>query len=148
MSSETETLVLEHDYAAAPERVFDAWTRVDLLGRWFGCAADKLWTLHEWDVRTGGAIHVSLDFDGQPYEVRGAFLVVDPPRRLKYRWSDDETVEVMISPRGSGSHLELLHSFPRSRDARAILAAGWSHSLRQLGRASPPENNQGAPERP
>jgi uncharacterized protein YndB with AHSA1/START domain len=148
MSGKTETLVLERDYAAAPERLFDAWTRADLLGRWFGCAADNLWTAHEWEVRPGGAIHVSLDFDGHPYEVRGEFVVVDPPRRLKYRWSDHETVEVRISPRGSGSHLELLHSFPISRDARAILTAGWSHSLGQLGRVSPPESNQGAPERP
>jgi hypothetical protein len=78
--------------------------------------------------------------------MKGAFLVVDPPRRLKYRWSDHETVEVVISPRSSGSHLEHLHNFARSRDARAILTAGWSHSRGQPGRASPPENNQEAPE--
>ncbi len=133
MNSETESLTLGRDYTATPERVFDAWTRVDLLGRWFGCAADKLWTVREWDVRSGGAIHVSLDFDGKPYVVRGEFLVVDPPRRLKYRWSDCEIVTVTISSRGSGSHLELVHTCPKSRDAREILTDGWSHSLGLLG---------------
>ena len=133
MSSKIETLALEHDYAAPPERVFDAWTRVDLLGRWFGCAADKLWTVHQWIVRPGGAIHVSLDFEGRPYEVRGRFLIVDRPKRLRYLWAEDEIVEVTISPRGTGSHLLLSHSFPHSADARAIRTMGWSHSLEQLG---------------
>jgi uncharacterized protein YndB with AHSA1/START domain len=132
VSTETETLELEHNYAASPERLFDAWTRADLLARWFGCATDKLWNVHEWDVRVGGALHVSLDFDGQPYEVRGEFLIVDPPGHLKYRWSKNEIVEVTITRRGSGSHLRLSHTFPHSADARAIRTMGWSHSLHLL----------------
>jgi uncharacterized protein YndB with AHSA1/START domain len=141
VNNETETLELEYDYAAAPERVFEAWTSVDLLGRWFGCAADKLWTVHEWDVRPGGAIHVSLVFDGKPYEIRGEFLVVDPPHHLKYRWSQVETVEVRISPRDTGSHLLLLHKFPHTADALAIRTMGWSHSLAQLASAGVQEHS-------
>jgi uncharacterized protein YndB with AHSA1/START domain len=128
----TETLLMEHDYAASPQRVFDAWTRVDLLGRWFGCAPEMLWNVHVWDARVGGQIHVSLDFDGRPFEVRGEFLVVDAPHRLKYRWSDDEIVEVTIDPHGSGSRLLLAHTFPAGDAARAILKTGWSHGLDQL----------------
>jgi uncharacterized protein YndB with AHSA1/START domain len=133
VSARTETLRLQRDYEAAPPAVFAAWTRVELLGRWFGCADDKLWSVHEWDVRPGGRIHVSLDFDGTPFVVRGEFLEVDPPRRLKYRWSADEVIEVVISPRGSGSRLELAHTFPADGQHRAVLDAGWSHSLGQLG---------------
>jgi uncharacterized protein YndB with AHSA1/START domain len=130
----TETLELEREYAAPPEQVCDAWRRIDLLGLWFGCAPDKLWTIHEWDARVGGRIHVSLDFDGHPFEVKGEFLVVDRPHRIKYRWSNDETVEVAIDPLGSGSRLRLTHSFPARDDARAILIMGWSTSLEQLAR--------------
>jgi uncharacterized protein YndB with AHSA1/START domain len=130
----TETLRLERDYAATPSEVYAAWTRVEVLSRWFGCADDKLWTVHEWDVRAGGRIHVSLDFDGHPFVVRGEFLVVEPPRRLQYRWSEDEVVEVTIVPRGSGSRLQLAHTFPAGDEPRAIRTAGWSHSLTELGR--------------
>lgn len=137
MTARTETLTLERDYQAPPARAFAAWTRVDLLGRWFGCADDKRWNVHEWDVRVGGRIHVSLDFDGRPFVVLGEFLVVDPPRRLRYRWSDDEVVDVAIEPRGSGSRLRLAHTFPAGDEPRAILTAGWSHSLAQLGQVGP-----------
>jgi len=129
-----ETLTLERDYDAAPERVFDAWTDVALLARWFGCAPEKLWKVHTWDVRVGGAIHVSLDFDGKPFVMRGEFLEVDRPRRLKYRWGEDETIEVAIEARGAGSHLRLSHTFPTGGDARAIRTMGWTHSLEQLRR--------------
>lgn len=132
MSARNETLVLERDYAAPPERVFAAWTRVDLLGRWFGCADDKRWNVHEWDVRPGGRIHVSLDFDGRAFVVLGEFLVVDPPRRLRYRWSDDQFVDVAIEPRGNGSRLRLAHTFPAGDEPRAVLTAGWTYSLGQL----------------
>jgi len=56
-----------------------------LLSQWFRCGQDKLWTVHEWDVRPGGAIRVSLEFDAGPFEVTGQFLVVDPPHRLRAR---------------------------------------------------------------
>jgi uncharacterized protein YndB with AHSA1/START domain len=130
----TETLTLERDYDASPERVFAAWTNVEVLGRWFGCATDMLWRVHAWDPRVGGKIHVSLAFDGKPFEVRGEFLVVDPPRRLAYRWSEDQAVDVTIQPRESGSRLKLAHTFPADSGARPILTAGWSTSLEQLGR--------------
>jgi uncharacterized protein YndB with AHSA1/START domain len=132
MASKTDTLVFERGYRAPPSRLFLAWTRIDLLARWFGCAPDRLWNIHEWDARVGGGLHVSLEFDGKPFEVRGEFLVVDPPSRLTYRWAEDEIVDVVIEPRGMGSHLRLTHTFPSKPDARDILTMGWSTSLTQL----------------
>lgn len=43
-----EPIVFEREYAASPERVFAAWK------------------IHEWDVRPGGKIRVSLAFDQGP----------------------------------------------------------------------------------
>ena len=135
MPNATETLTLERDYDSPPERVFELWTRVDLLTRWFGCAPDTLWEVHLWDVRVGGQLHVSLQFEGEPpFEVRGEFLVVDPPHRLTYRWSLDELVEVTIEPRGTGSSLSLRHTFPSGAHAGAIRTQGWTSALGELGK--------------
>jgi len=132
MTSTTDTLTFERHYRAPPARVFLAWTRVDLLTRWFGCSPDRLWKIHEWDARVGGRLHVSLDFDGTSFEVRGEFLIVDAPSRLTYRWSADEIVAVVIEPQGTGSRLRLTHSFPSKPGAKDILTMGWSTSLTQL----------------
>src|SRR6476660_9778575 len=80
-----ETLTLQREYPYPADRLFRAWTDVSLLTQWFGCAENMLWTVHEWDVRPGGAIRVSLMFDHGPFEATGEFLVVEPPHRLRYR---------------------------------------------------------------
>ncbi len=89
----TQRFTLEREYDATPERLFSAWTDPSMLSRWFGCGDNMLWRIHEWNPHAGGSIHVSLDFGGRPYEVKGTFTIVDPPRHLQYRWSDNETVE-------------------------------------------------------
>jgi len=132
MTSKTDTLVFERNYRAPPAKLFLAWTRTELLARWFGCGSDRLWKIHEWDARVGGELHVSLDFDGKPFEIRGEFLIVDAPTKLSYRWGHDEIVEVTIEPHGTGSHLRLTHTFPLRPGARDILTVGWSASLAKL----------------
>jgi uncharacterized protein YndB with AHSA1/START domain len=126
-----EPVVLHRDYPVPPGRVYRAWTEVDLLRRWFGCGPGLLWTVHEWDVRIGGAIHVSLAFDTGPHEVKGEFLVVDPPRHLRDRWSGDQVVDVTIEPRGTGSRLRLEHAGLSDQEC-PIVDAGWTGALDQL----------------
>jgi uncharacterized protein YndB with AHSA1/START domain len=130
-----DRFVVERDYAASPEQLFRAWTDVATLTRWFGCGSNLLWDVHIWDVREGGEIFVSLNFDGKPYEVRGRFLLVDPPRRLRYRWTANETVDVTIRPRGSGSLLRIEHSWPPTQDDRSMIDAGWTGAVEQLDAA-------------
>ena len=128
------TLRLERDYAVAPERLFAAWTDVAVLTTWWGCAEDMLWTVHSWDPVVGGEIHVSLDFDGNPYVVRGEFLVVDAPTHLSYRFGEHEIVDVRIEPQpGGGSRLHLTHSELPTDEQHGIVQEGWTHALGLLG---------------
>lgn len=136
MTSKRDALVFERDYAVPPTRLFAAWTHVQTLRRWFGCAPDRLWNIHEWDARVGGRLHVSLDFDGKLFEVRGEFLLVDPPSRLNFRWFQDELIDVVITSQGDTSHLKVTHTFAAENQAREIRTMGWSASLDQLGRAA------------
>src|SRR5437762_10670151 len=127
----TETVSMRRDYPAPPEQVFRAWTEIDKLRTWFGCGPGMLWTVHEWDATPGGAIHVSLTFDTGPFEVKGEFLIVDPPHHLRYRWGDDQLVDVRITPHGTGSHLNLVHSgIPTEH--RGFVNTGWTSAVEQL----------------
>jgi uncharacterized protein YndB with AHSA1/START domain len=127
-----ESITLERDYDASPEQLFAAWTDVAVLRRWFGCGTDMLWTIHAWDARPGGALHVSLKFEHGPYEVRGTFVTVDAPRRLRYAWENDETIDIATEPHGAGSRLRLVHEFEADERKRGILSGGWTASLEQL----------------
>ena len=128
----TETVVTERTYDATPEAVFSAWTEVELLSQWFGCAEDMLWKIHAWNPVVGGEIHVSLDFDGEPYEVRGQFLEVDAPRRLRYSWEGGQVVTVTIESRGAQSHLRVEHAGLPTEEMGGIVTGGWSASVEQL----------------
>lgn len=128
-----ESVSLHRDYPAPPERVFDAFTNVELLSRWFGCGPDMLWTIHTWEPRMGGAIYVSLQFETGPYEVRGEFLQVDRPRHLRYRFGPGQIVDVKIDPQGSGSRVTVTHSGLENQEMCGIITGGWTAGLAQLG---------------
>jgi uncharacterized protein YndB with AHSA1/START domain len=129
MHQTTETLVIERAYAQPPERVFAAWTDIALLRRWFGCSGGILWTLHEWDARPGGKLHVSLDCDGTPYDVFGEFVRVEAPHLLTYTWNETDTIEVTIAPKDSGSLVRLAHTFPAGEGEKELRGGGWSAAL-------------------
>ena len=128
----SETVSLHRDYPAPPERVFEAFTNVEILSRWFGCGPDMLWTVHTWEPRVGGAIHVRLMFEKGPYEVRGEFLQVDRPRRLRYRWGQGQIVDVTIDPHGAGSRVTVTHSGLENGEMGGIVTGGWTACFANL----------------
>ena len=127
-----EPVVLTRDYDAPPTKVFAAWTDVDLLTKWFGCATDMLWTVHTWDVRVSGELHVSLDFDGTPYEVRGRFLEVDEPHCLRYEWEAGQIVTVSIEANGHGSTMTVEHAGLPNEEMDKLITTGWTAGVRQI----------------
>jgi uncharacterized protein YndB with AHSA1/START domain len=127
----SKQVVLERRFAHSPARVFEAWTEIEVLCRWFGCGVDMLWNVHEWDVRVGGGLRVSLDYDGTPFVIEGEFLVVEPPHHLQYRWGQ-ETVDVAIMAEGEGCLVTLRHDDIATHELGGFLTGGWTSSLSQL----------------
>ncbi|MGI9596862.1 MAG: SRPBCC family protein [Acidimicrobiales bacterium] len=126
------TVVISRELEAPPERVFAAWTDVELLTQWFGCATDMLWQVHSWDVKPGGLIHVSLDFDGTPYVVRGRFVDVDEPNRLQYEWEAGQVITVTIEAHSDGSRMTVEHAGLPNEEMEEIVTGGWSASTIQI----------------
>lgn len=78
------TIVMSRQFAAPRRLVFDAWTRPELLRRWYGAQG---WTLVECevDLRVDGAWRfVSAGPGGARMGQRGVYREVDPPGRLVY----------------------------------------------------------------
>ncbi|MEM9070098.1 MAG: SRPBCC family protein [Myxococcota bacterium] len=122
-------VTLEEFFAASPERVFAAWTDPALVGQWFGCGPGRLWTVHVWECRTGGALRVSMEMNGQRFEVDGEFYEVTPAERIRYRFGT-ETVEVEFRPENKRTNLRLTHRrIPTAEDC-GIRKGGWTYCLR------------------
>jgi uncharacterized protein YndB with AHSA1/START domain len=81
--SDTEIL-LTRAFAAAPERLFDAWTRPELLVRWYGARGWNL-VVCEVDLRVGGTWRfVSAGPGGETMVQSGVYRQIEPPRLLVY----------------------------------------------------------------
>jgi uncharacterized protein YndB with AHSA1/START domain len=131
-----DSLSMERDYPVSPERLFEAWTNVELVRTWFGCGPGMLWDVLEWDARSGGKLHVRLDFPDGPYEVRGEFRIVERPKHLRYLWAEGDVVDVTIEAQGSGSRLRVEHTWRAHEDGKTIRSGGWTSAFENLARLS------------
>jgi uncharacterized protein YndB with AHSA1/START domain len=92
------------------------------------------------DLRTGGAYRVEV-IPGNV--VSGAFVEIDPPRRLVYTWGWEQgssdlvppgstTVEFELEPHGSGTLLRFRHRDLPTDESAASHSHGWDHYLARL----------------
>jgi uncharacterized protein YndB with AHSA1/START domain len=115
--------------AAPPEVVFPYFTDPALVTKWLGGAA-------ELDPRPGGVF--AVDVQGNP--ARGAFVEVDPPRRVVFTWGVEgesalppgsTTVDVELVADGDDTVVTLTHR-GLTGDFHRTHEEGWSQRLRAL----------------
>ena len=129
---------------AAVERVWEHWTRPELLVRWWPREAET-------DVREGGAYH--LGWPEQGWHLRGHYTAVEPGRLLAFTCAWDGELErtgpkhvtLRFEPlpdageSDGGTRLILTHGTyagtPEDREARQGHLDGWRHFLPCLGEA-------------
>lgn len=101
-------IVLTRAFDAPRHLVFDAWTKPELLTRWFGARGWNL-VVCEVDLRIGGAWRfVSRGPEGERMAQGGTYRVILRPDRLVYTELFDDTAVnettrfVQLTPPGSG----------------------------------------------
>lgn len=83
-------IVMTRAFDAPRGMVFDAWTKPELLSRWYGARGWDL-TVCEVDLRVGGAWRfVWRGPDGSDMGAGGVYREIVPPGRLVYTESFDE----------------------------------------------------------
>ena len=86
-------LRIERTFNAPAQAVFDAWTSVEVLRRWWPAGADWDTPLAEIDLRIGGALRIVMRSpDGEESGSGGEFVEITPPERLAFTWTWDEQV--------------------------------------------------------
>lgn len=131
-------VVVTRQFAAAAERVFDAWLDAAYLERWmFGPAVrDEEIVRLSIDGRVGGKFSFLVRRQGAEIDHVGTYLEIDRPRRLVFTWGiagesvDESRVVIEITPRAAGCELTLTHEMDSKwADYKERTQAGWSKML-------------------
>src|SRR5215203_5069069 len=103
---------------ARRERVFDAWTRPELMTRWFFPNVSWTATVSS-DLRVGGRYELRMrDAEGGSHVQFGEYREIIPVSRLVFTWScpelsvTDSIVTVELVEHGERTELRLTHELP------------------------------------
>ncbi len=142
MSDESGGVVrIERTFAAAAEKVFDAFTSPDVMRRWFHC--DSAWDtpVAEVDLQVGGKIRVVMRTPaGTEVEAQGIFTVIDRPHRLVMTWtfdddpSNEQLLELSFTESKGATTVLLVNSRISTDERRDDQAKGWQACLNELER--------------
>jgi uncharacterized protein YndB with AHSA1/START domain len=143
------------EFAASPERVFDAWLDPEKVKIWWrataaaaGRGATETIESVTIEPRVGGRFSILVRRDGKLLDHTGAYLEIDRPRRLAFTWSaldvnesgkraDDASqqsrVIIEIVPTPTGCDVTLSHEMhPEWRDFVERAAQAWSLMLEAI----------------
>ncbi len=117
MSTAAATRILQvtRNFAASPERVFDAWLNPAIARRFLFATPTGEMVRVEIDARVGGKFLIVRRSDGEDVEHVGEYLVIERARRLVFifavpKFSTQFTqVTIEITPSADGCVLTLTH---------------------------------------
>src|SRR5271154_3973363 len=88
MNQENTVLMVRRTINASAERLFDAWTKPELMKKWFQGGANMTTPMAETDLKVGGAWQLDMKTtDEKVYHCFGTYKVIDRPHKLVFTWS-------------------------------------------------------------
>ncbi|MBM3945945.1 MAG: SRPBCC domain-containing protein [SAR202 cluster bacterium] len=124
---------------ASPERIWQEFTTLERLRRWFGTGH----TLLRYEPRVGGQVELQVDINGAMMHFGGRVVVFEPSRELTFEddwipnqgWAAPTYLTLRLTPRPGGTLLELFHHGfervgPHAASEHRGYEAGWG--MRQL----------------
>jgi uncharacterized protein YndB with AHSA1/START domain len=132
-------LVVTRTFNAPAHIVFDAWTRPELLKRWWAPRSYGVTLFEcEQDLRVGGTYRYAFGRDPKNPEVfSGRYLEVNPPSRLvltqlyeRMREVGEAVVTATFEESDGRTRLTLHQLFPSKEALKGALASGMEHGMR------------------
>ena len=144
-STFTETLTLERVFNASVDKVFDAWTKAEVLAQWFGPVGFTV-VRSDVDCRVEGKYEIVIQSpDNNQIRHFGEYLVVDNNQKLVFTWIlEDQAcegsegqlattlVELDFVAEGPSTRLILKHEKLPDQKSMDGHQFGWSSSFDSL----------------
>ena len=127
-----QQIVLTRVFNAPRALVFDAFTKPELLRRWFG---PRGWSLVvcEVDLRIGGGFHFVLrNPEGNQMSMRGTYYEIDAPYRSVHRESfndlpGESEVTTVLTESGGKTVLSATITYASEEIRDAVIRSGMEH---------------------
>jgi uncharacterized protein YndB with AHSA1/START domain len=154
MQSENKWVVIERDFKAPIEKVWDMWTNASLFQKWYGPSGMSI-PVAEMDVVVGGLRKICMEMKTPERNMEmwftGEYKEVQPPTRLVFTESmadkngniispvkmgmpadHPEVTEIIVelSEREGGTHMKLVHIGVPSGSAGE---GGWKQAIDKMG---------------
>ena len=137
-------VVITRVFDAPRDLVWKAWTDPAMMAQWFGPRGFTS-TVPEFDLRVGGVLRIVMHGMGNDHPMKGVFLEVEPPSRLKFssiavdndgnHLLEGETTVTLIEAGGKTAMTLTSHAVGRVPIAPQMLAgmeAGWTQSIDKM----------------
>jgi uncharacterized protein YndB with AHSA1/START domain len=128
---------------ASKQRVFDAWTRPEIVRQWFIAGTVKLADA-SMDLRKDGAWRMESIGSCQPGEasnaVSGRYLRVEPYDLLSFTWNnghfpeEESVVTIRLRDVDGGTEMTLIHDRFLTEASREDHATGWESVIGNLAK--------------
>ena len=138
-----DVLEIERSFKAPPGQEFDAWTKPELISKWWGPDGYHV-SEHQIDAREGGRWRVVMESpQGSRHTVGGVYRAIEGPQFLEFTWAweqEDGTyghetvVSIRFTPTAEGTTIVLTQKPFETREARDSHHGGWSSTLDCLER--------------
>jgi uncharacterized protein YndB with AHSA1/START domain len=128
-------LVVTRTFNGPARIVFEAWTKPELIKRWWAPKSTGMSLLScEMDVRVGGKYRFEFDHGaGKPMAFFGRYIEVTPHARLVWtnEESDDGAVTTVTFEEKGGKTLVVMHELYPSKEALDGAMAGTEGGMRE-----------------
>jgi uncharacterized protein YndB with AHSA1/START domain len=138
MMKETPSLTIVRRIKAPPARVYAAWTRPELMARWWGPDAGPVLSA-EADPRVGGHFRVVFQtLDGETHDCRGEYQEVEVDSKLVFTWEwvsvpeRRSLVTIRLRAVAEGTEVTFTHAQFADKVARDAHREGWNGAFEKL----------------
>jgi uncharacterized protein YndB with AHSA1/START domain len=137
-------IVIERTFNGPAHIVFDAWTRPELVARWWAPKGRNVSIVRcEGDVRVGGRYRYHLRHAHGEFAFSGEYLEVTPPSKIVHTEIYEPTasgvspgdvgilITVTFTERGGQTHVVSHSQCPTPQVRDAIIASGMESGMRE-----------------
>lgn len=132
------TLHLSRTFKAPAKRVFEAWTRPEVMNEWMAPGPDSK-CVSSSDAKLGGRYKVAMHLpDGSVHTAFGEYTEFNPYTRLAFTWSweDSATKDTLVTvdfiEQGGQTEMRLTHERFQDSETRDKHGEGWAGCIANL----------------